>query len=326
MTYQDLKEFVVNRMRMSHVYQPMFIRALLGSGGSKSVLGLASEILSRDRSQVEYYGAIVKNMVGRVLSKHGVVIKQGQEYKLDGFNDLTDEQRLELIAICDSKIADYEAKRGEAIWSHRSKSSGYISGTLRYEVLKKSAFHCELCGISADQKALEVDHIVPRNKGGSDEPHNLQALCFSCNAMKRDRDDTNLRAVRESYGLKQAGCLFCHLPADRVIASNELALAIRDGFPVTAMHTLIIPKRHVETYFDLSQSELKACDRLMHEARQVIQAEDSTVAGFNIGMNAGEVAGQTVFHCHIHLIPRRPGDVKNPRGGIRHLMPGKGDY
>ena len=326
MTYQDLKEFVVNRMRMSHVYQPMFIRALLGSGGSKSVLGLASEILSRDRSQVEYYGAIVKNMVGRVLSKHGVVIKQGQEYKLDGFNDLTDEQRLELIAICDSKIADYEAKRGEAIWSHRSKSSGYISGTLRYEVLKKSAFHCELCGISADQKALEVDHIVPRNKGGSDEPHNLQALCFSCNAMKRDRDDTNLRAVRESYGLKQAGCLFCDLPADRVIASNELALAIRDGFPVTAMHTLIIPKRHVETYFDLSQSELKACDRLMHEARQVIQAEDSTVAGFNIGMNAGEVAGQTVFHCHIHLIPRRPGDVKNPRGGIRHLMPGKGDY
>ena len=78
------------------------------------------------------------------------------------------------------------AKRGQAIWSHRGKSAGYISGTLRFEVLKKASFHCELCCISADQKALEVDHIVPCNHGGTDDPDNLQALCFGCNAMKRD--------------------------------------------------------------------------------------------------------------------------------------------
>lgn len=85
----------------------------------------------------------------------------------------------------------YETKRGEAIWSHRAKSSGYVSGTLRFDVLKKASFHCELCGISADKKALEVGHLVPRNYGGTDDPENLQALCFSCNAMKRDRDSTD---------------------------------------------------------------------------------------------------------------------------------------
>ena len=78
---------------------------------------------------------------------------------------------------------------------------GMISGTQRYKVLKRTKFHCELCGISAEQKALEVDHIVPRNWGG-DDSENLQALCYSCNAMKRDRYDTDFRTVRDSFKQK----------------------------------------------------------------------------------------------------------------------------
>ncbi len=113
-------------------------------------------------------------------------------------------------------------------------------------------------------------------------------------------------------------CLFCHIENERVVAENDLAYAIRDGFPVTELHTLIIPKRHVEDYFGLTQEELLACDEIMNS--------DSSVDGFNIGMNSGESAGQTIFHCHIHLIPRRSGDVENPRGGVRHLIPGKGNY
>lgn len=84
-------------------------------------------------------------------------------------------------------------------------SEGYISGTIRYEVLKRAKFRCELCGVSAEIKALEVDHIVPRNKGGSDDPSNFQALCYSCNAMKRDRDDTDFRKVVESYQHRERG-------------------------------------------------------------------------------------------------------------------------
>lgn len=121
-------------------------------------------------------------------------------------------------------------------------------------------------------------------------------------------------------------CLFCSINDDRVVAQNELAFSIRDGFPVTPSHTLIIPKRHAETYFDLTAEELLACDELLRSLAADIRNQDETVEGFNIGMNAGEVAGQTIFHCHIHLIPRRKGDVENPRGGVRHLIPGKGFY
>jgi ATP adenylyltransferase len=121
-------------------------------------------------------------------------------------------------------------------------------------------------------------------------------------------------------------CLFCFMPADRVVASNALAYAVHDGFPVTEGHTLVIPKRHVENFFGLSDEEVLACNQLHEELRSTIMAQDQLVEGFNVGMNAGEVAGQTIFHFHIHLIPRRKGDVENLRGGVRHTIPGKGFY
>ena len=121
-------------------------------------------------------------------------------------------------------------------------------------------------------------------------------------------------------------CLFCNIPPVRIILENELAYAVRDGYPVTEMHSLIIPKRHIPDYFDLTKEELIACDQLIRSLKDEISNSDNSVNGFNIGMNLGETAGQTIFHCHIHLIPRRTGDVDNPRGGVRHTIPGKGDY
>lgn len=125
---------------------------------------------------------------------------------------------------------------------------------------------------------------------------------------------------------KARACPFCDIPAQRVIMQNAHAYAIRDGYPVTDGHSLVIPKRHVEDYFGLTPNELTACDALLQSLRQSILHHDLSVAGFNIGANVGAVAGQTVFHCHIHLIPRREGDVANPRGGVRHTIPGKGEY
>tara|TARA_Y100000590_G_C15654402_1_gene990054 strand:+ start:281 stop:631 length:351 start_codon:yes stop_codon:yes gene_type:complete len=116
------------------------------------------------------------------------------------------------------------------------------------------------------------------------------------------------------------------MPKERIISENELVYAIRDKYPVTPLHSLIIPKRHVVDYFSLTKDELLSCDVLLKEVKDSIQSDDEMVEGFNIGINSGEVAGQTIFHCHIHLIPRRSGDVENPRGGVRHLIPGKGDY
>ena len=121
-------------------------------------------------------------------------------------------------------------------------------------------------------------------------------------------------------------CLFCSITQERIVLENDLAYAVRDGFPVTEMHSIIIPKRHIPDYFDLTTEELLACDQLIRSLKEEINNSDSSVNGFNIGMNAGESAGQTIFHCHIHLIPRRTGDVDNPRGGVRHTIPGKGYY
>ena len=313
-------------MRMSHIYQPVMLMTLLKEGGVSSIETLSKSLLIEDKSQQEYYGNITRNMVGRVLNNHGIVQKDGEIFKLRNYETYTEDQRIELIQICQEKLNEYIEKRGKRIFEHRRKSAGYISGSIRYNVLKDAKFRCELCGVSADTKALEVDHIIPRNKGGSDEINNLQALCYSCNAMKRDKDSTDFRKVKESYEVREEGCLFCEIQKERILDEDNLFYVIRDGFPVTDLHTLVIPKRHVETYFDLYQPELNSCNRMIQKFKQQIEKEDVSVKGFNIGINNGEVSGQTIFHCHIHLIPRREGDVKNPRGGVRGVIPNKQEY
>jgi ATP adenylyltransferase len=119
----------------------------------------------------------------------------------------------------------------------------------------------------------------------------------------------------------------CFCNVDRaLVGENELAIAFRDLYPVTSLHTLIIPKRHVSEYFDLYQPELNAINQLVNEVRNAILLADDTVKGFNIGTNVGEVSGQTVFHCHVHLIPRRKGDTATPRGGVRGVIPNRQAY
>jgi ATP adenylyltransferase len=329
--FGKLSNYLMARMRMSHIYQPVMIKELLRRGGEATVAEIAKALLAHDRSQVEYYEFRTKEMVGKVLTNNGIVAakKNGRTitgYELVEAENLTAEQRSRLISACETAIDAFLDRRGGQIWSHRRLSSGYVSGTLRYEVLKRARFRCELCGISAEEKALEVDHIVPRNQAGSDDETNLQALCYSCNAMKRDRDNTDFRGINDLYLVRRPGCIFCELDDERILARNELAVLVRDGFPVTEGHSLIIPKRHVEDYFQLFQPELNAIQTLIRSARSDLLRHDAHIEGFNIGVNSGEAAGQTIFHCHIHLIPRRKGDVSNPRGGVRGVIPGMQAY
>ncbi len=329
-TADELKSYISQNMRMSHVYQPVMLRVLLEKGGEASVTDIAKALLSHDRSQVEYYELRTKNMVGRVLAQNNVVepIKEGRKivgYRLNA-QVLTAEDQTEILQLCDQRLRKYMEKRGGRIWEHRSLADGYVPGSVRYEVLKRAKYRCELCGAHEDQIALHVDHIIPRAKGGSDDISNFQALCMTCNTNKRDTDDTDFRGVLQSYSERAEDCLFCHLGADRIVAENELCVAIWDAFPVTPLHTLIIPKRHVANYFDLYQPELNAVHSLLSEQRELIQSEDPSVTSFNVGINAGADAGQTIFHVHVHLIPRRQGDVEKPRGGVRGVIPGKQSY
>ena len=123
-------------------------------------------------------------------------------------------------------------------------------------------------------------------------------------------------------------CIFCNLKESGidVIAENELALAFYDGYAVTKYHTLVIPKRHVADYFELDLPEVNAINQLVKEQKELLQRKDKTITGFNIGVNVGEDAGQSVFHVHVHLIPRRSGDMDDPKGGVRGVIPEKQKY
>jgi diadenosine tetraphosphate (Ap4A) HIT family hydrolase len=144
--------------------------------------------------------------------------------------------------------------------------------------------------------------------------------------MKRDTDDADLRAVRAAYEDRDPSCPFCDLKGREIVVENPLAFVVRDIYPVTKDHLLVIPRRHVGDYFDLGTAESRACDTLVRRARFMLSDWDNSVVGANVGINSGVVAGQTVMHCHIHLIPRRQGDVENPRGGVRAVIPGRADY
>ena len=121
-------------------------------------------------------------------------------------------------------------------------------------------------------------------------------------------------------------CLFCKYKNDELIENNELCYSRKDGYPVTKYHTLIIPRRHVASYFDLNEDEVIAMHRMLLETKKNILEKDNSVSGFNIGVNAGKTAGQSVFHVHMHVIPRREGDIDNPQGGVRGVIPHKRTY
>jgi ATP adenylyltransferase len=327
MTYEQLIDFVERRMRMSHIYQPVMLLTLLQHHGECSETEIAKAISVHDPTQIEYYEAVTRNMVGRVLTRHGIVKREGKRFSLLSSRPLSKDQRSELQRLLKAKLDQYVAKRGERIWQHRKLALGDISGTVKFEVLNRASTRCELCGVSNTERALEVDHIVPRNHGGTDDITNLQALCYSCNAMKRDRDATDFRALRESYAHREDSCPFCcRQKTGKISLQNELCFGIDDGFPVTDFHMLVIPRRHVSDFFELYEPERHACMRLLGEAKRRVIAQDPAIVGFNVGINVGEAAGQTVHHCHVHLIPRRTGDVEQPRGGVRNVLPGKGDY
>ena len=121
-------------------------------------------------------------------------------------------------------------------------------------------------------------------------------------------------------------CPFCKAESEReLIASSSLSVAFYDGFPVSPGHALIIPKRHVASFFDLSKEEQQDLLNLADMVKRIVE-ERYHPDGYNIGLNVGEAAGQSIFHVHMHLIPRYQGDVPNPRGGVRGVIPSKQNY
>ncbi len=324
MTFQELKNFITKKMRMSHIYQPLLIKTLLEAGGVSTIRQIAISFLIKDESQISYYERIIKNMPVKVLQKHEVIQKDGNLIKLD-IGQITFQQKADILKLCELKIQEFMASRGLSIWDHRLFDLNPISDVLRYRILKEAKGRCALCGATSKDIALDIDHIIPRSKGGKTVYENLQVLCVKCNRSKSNKDNTDFRD--QDFSERIDNCPFClYLKNKYNIIENDESFAVNDKYPVTEGHTLIIPKRHFSNYFEITERELVSANRLINIRKKELSEYDESISGYNIGVNSGETAGQSINHCHIHLIPRRIGDSKNPLGGVRGVISEKQQY
>ncbi len=320
MTFKEVCNFIENKMRMSHIYQPLLIKTLVESEGISTTRKIALEFLRYDESQIQYYERVVKSLPVKVLLNHDVITKEKNQVSLNT-ETLSFSQRQKLISLCDSKLNEFLESRGLKLWDYRLIDNP-VPDSLRYKVLKKSNFRCDLCGATKYDRPLDVDHIIPRSRKGKTEESNLQVLCSKCNRSKRNKDDTDFRDTE--FVDKDNNCPFCK--KIEKVAENNSVFAMKDNYPVSEGHLLIIPYRHTENFFSMTEVERSNAMELIRVLKNQLEESDSSITGFNIGMNSGESAGQTVMHSHIHLIPRRDGDTRNPRGGVRGVILGKMDY
>jgi diadenosine tetraphosphate (Ap4A) HIT family hydrolase len=323
MTFEELVDFIENKMRMSHVYQPLLIKSLVEAGGTATVRQLANAFLTQDESQLLYYEKRIKEMPIKVLSRHEIIKCQGELVSLET-TALTFIERAKIKMLCEQRMQEYVQKRGMSLWDYRLSEDDPVPDSLRYQALKASSGRCALCGATKDERPLDVDHIIPRSRGGKNELSNLQVLCSKCNRSKGNKDATDFRVPQEPPA---DFCIFCD-PAkiSQKVAENGTVYAIEDKYPVSLHHTLIVPLRHTPDYFTMTSQERHDAEDLLRYLRNNISNLDSKVIGFNVGANCGDAAGQTIMHAHIHLIPRRRGDAPNPRGGVRGVIPERMAY
>lgn len=256
---ERLRRFLELEMAMSHIYQPVMIRTILEGGGAASKRQIAAAFSAADLSQLEYYEQVLGRYPGPVLRRRNIVDLDRGVYRLAADLQRMDEwQRATLVALCDSRIADFVSRRQAAIWAHRSANADPLPGTLRWRVISRARGLCEACGISSELRALEVDHIVPRSQGGSNDPSNLQALCSLCNVQKLDRDQTDFHAAHQQVRHRHAGCPVCDMFGED---GNDLA-----GMVEMAGGSAVAPRRHGARWLDLWQPEVNALRRAELEA------------------------------------------------------------
>jgi ATP adenylyltransferase len=261
-TYEELAEFIQERMTMSHIYQPLVIRTLIDAGGSATLRQLATALAANDESVLREAEKRIREMPVRVLRKREVIdFDKATGLVTLNTRRLTFEQKARLRALCEQRLGEYLGQRGLATWDYRLIDDSAVPGDLRFQVLADSERRCVLCGATERERPLDVDHILPRSRGGTNERANLQVLCSRCNRAKGNRDT---RDFRQSAVESDPQCLFCRPSiAERAVEETGLMLAVPDAAPVTDRHLLVIAKRHTPDFFSLTQAERADADSLL---------------------------------------------------------------
>jgi hypothetical protein len=192
MSFKALIDFILKKMSMSHVYQPIVIKALVQSGGKATIRQLAQTLLLEDESQLLFYEKRLKEMPLKVLKKHGVLRVEGDLVSLSA-QTLSLEQRAEIRGACEDRLMGFVSKRGLTTWDYRMMEDDPVPESVRYRLLKKADGRCSLCGATKKETVLHIDHIVPRSRGGLNDESNLQVLCLKCNLGKSNKDATDFR-------------------------------------------------------------------------------------------------------------------------------------
>jgi len=327
--FAQLLWFINHKMQMQEVYQPVMLMTLLRNRGQASVEKIARELMVNDSKGLKHYMNITKRQPGRVLESHQVVIKvDGNGYRLMDYEHLSRAQVLKLMAACQEQLDDHLKRRAKRLGGRPEEA--YRSVPITW---------LELPGHKEEGPGTDRAAHAPPPQARPAQPGMTAAYASQAERRLDSRSPqvadprivapgaTPETATETDPGAEPEHCVFCEADIrPRVLLENNLAMAVRDRFPVTELHTLIIPKRHVTSYFELERPEQSACNELLEAEKWAIQARDDSVTGFNVGVNVGRDAGQTIPHCHIHLIPRRHGDMADPRGGVRGVIPEKQRY
>lgn len=328
--YEILKQFICSDMHMTHMYQPAVLRALLQNGGRGSVKQIAHALMPKyDCEGVEYYiGRAEANPLDKLIKHKMIEKKQNKTYSLIDHSTMSEGEIEELAQLCCIVIKNYIDSNGFKIWEKTGKRDKRVDSNIP-EFTRNTALHhaggrCAECGVDAGENELRICYIAGAEAGNS--LNNLQALCPLCYYGKDRLSERGLHEVPIVYAVREYGCNFCTVPHTDITGENDLAIAFRDSYPVTKHHTLIVPKRHVPDYFNLKKTEHDQVHELLQQQHAELRRMDNSITGFNVGINAGKSAGQSVFHCHIHLIPRRDDDTPNPHGGVRGVIPGRQAY
>ncbi|MDA7959485.1 MAG: HNH endonuclease [Nitrosopumilus sp.] len=298
MNYADLEDFIANRMRMTHVYQPIMIHTLLESGRFEAPRQeIARRFMDRDERVLAEYERVVHRWPYQTLRDRGVLEydKESASYRLRLAEPITEEQRQRLMSLCHEKLEGFVSKDPAIL---RQMGGRTILGRVRHDVIERSRGTCEACGITSDKSKLDVDHIFPRSKGGGCDISNLQALCAGCNRGKRDRFNTDFAEWRKKLVHPVPECDLCDRPAS-CLMYNVMAYAVdRTGRGGPCYE--IVPSRHVGGFVDLVSTEKQMCVNLVDSVLMYMRTEHPGSRAVLSGFDESDAE-----HCRISVVARK---------------------